>query len=147
MKIPFGRLMASARLMGSTDAPCLYGTVRFYRLPGSVLVAADVRGLPKTETGIFGFHIHDGGSCGGEAFSDAGAHYNPLNREHPSHAGDLPPLFYCQGRAFLVTVTDRFTIPEILGKTVLIHADPDDFHTQPAGNAGARIGCGIICAV
>lgn len=136
--------MACARIVGGKEAPGLRGTVRFYKLPCSVLVAADVRGLPKTETGVYGFHIHDGCSCGGEDFSAAGAHYDPLNRPHPNHAGDLPLLLYCRGSAFLLTVTDRFTIPEILGRTVLIHADPDDFHSQPAGNAGKRIACGVI---
>ncbi|MBP3600475.1 MAG: superoxide dismutase family protein [Clostridia bacterium] len=56
----------------------------------------------------------------------------------------MPPLFEVNGRAFSVFLTDRFSVPQILGKTVIIHALPDDFTTQPSGNAGEKIACGII---
>ena len=69
---------------------------------------------------------------------------DPEGCEHPHHAGDLPPLFGCGGDAYLSVLTDRFAVPDILGRTVVIHQDPDDFATHPSGHAGARIGCGVI---
>ncbi|MDY3869634.1 MAG: superoxide dismutase family protein [Clostridiaceae bacterium] len=82
----------------------------------------------------------------GGAFSNALSHYDPGSCPHPYHAGDLPPLFGNSGYAFQVFFTDRFSVREILGKTVIIHANPDDFTTQPAGKAGQRIACGEIRA-
>ena len=80
----------------------------------------------------------------GAVFSDTGGHYNPGGREHPRHAGDLPPLLSMAGRAFLAVETGRFTPCEVVGRTVVIHGSADDFHTQPAGNAGKKIACGVI---
>ena len=56
----------------------------------------------------------------------------------------MPPLFGCNGAAFSVFLTDRITVNEIIGKTVIIHSDPDDFTSQPSGNAGTKIACGVI---
>ena len=108
------------------------------------LVTAEVSGLPENDTGFFAFHIHEGSDCGGTDFSDTGGHYNPDAREHPRHAGDLPPLLSMAGRAFLAVETGRFTPCEVVGRTVVIHGSADDFHTQPAGNAGKKIACGVI---
>ena len=88
-------------------------------------------------------HIHQFGDCSGD-FSKTGEHYNPENNLHPSHAGDLLPLFGNQGYAWSAFYDKRFTINEIIGKSVIIHSDPDDFTTQPSGNAGTKIGCGEI---
>ena len=60
------------------------------------------------------------------------------------HAGDLPPLFGNHGFAFAVFLTDRFSVREVLGKTVIVHLKPDDFTTQPSGSAGEKIACGEI---
>ena len=110
-----------------------------------MLVVAKILGLPKErETGFFGFHIHRGQNCSGSDFSGTGSHYNPVERVHPKHAGDLPPLLECQGNAYLPIRTDRFSVSDIVGRTVVIHSDPDDFHSLPAGNAGMKIGCGVI---
>ena len=108
----------------------------------AVQITAEITGLPQT--GFFGFHIHEGKSCGGTKFSETGSHYNPQNTAHPEHAGDLPPLLWCRGNAYLSVRTDRFSVIDIIGRTVVIHSDPDDFHTQPAGNAGKKIACGVI---
>ena len=138
---------AAATLQGGETHPDIRGVVRFYQTAYGVLVAADVEGLPSPTAActspIFAIHIHSGGTCTGN-FADVGSHYNPGNCPHPYHAGDLPPLFGCDGRAFLVVLTDRFTLAEIIGKTVILHADPDDFATQPAGNAGEKLACGVI---
>lgn len=142
---------ALAVVRGNTDHPDIQGNVLFYQLTGEVLVVAEVTGLPTAQgqfnNPIFAFHIHDGNACTGNAedpFADAGQHYNPYNRPHPYHAGDLPPLFGNEGYAFSAFVTNRFSVREILGKTIIIHAKPDDFTTQPSGNAGEKIACGKI---
>lgn len=145
MWIPFGRADAVACVAGSDQVPCLYGKVKLYQMGKNTLVVADIRGLPDSETGIFGLHIHAGSDCTGADFENTKAHYNPGNAAHPNHAGDLPPLFSCGGKAFLAVLTDRFCVRDVLGRTVVIHSMPDDFHSQPAGNAGEKIACGVIC--
>lgn len=137
---------AVAQIQGGMEAPQLSGCVHFYQQNRCVLIVAEIFGLPRErETGFFGFHIHQGGSCSGTDFSETGSHYNPVDQVHPKHAGDLPPLICCRVNAYLAVKTDRFTVPDIIGKTVVIHSDPDDFRTQPAGNAGKKIACGVIC--
>lgn len=136
---------AAARIHGGVDAPQLYGCVQFYQENGCMLIVARICGLPKeSATGFFGFHIHQGESCSGADFSGTGSHYDPADQSDPKHAGDLPPLLVCQGSAYLSVKTDRFSVNEIIGRTVVIHSNPDDFHTQPAGNAGKKIACGVI---
>ena len=110
-----------------------------------MLIVAEVSGLPRgSETGFFGFHIHQGRDCSGAGFPGTEGHYNPLGQGHSEHAGDLPPLLWCKGNAYLSVRTDRFSVNEIIGRTVVIHSDPDDFHTQPTGNAEKKIACGVI---
>ena len=143
---------AVAKVRGSSAYPDLCGCVYFYQMNCGVLVAAQVTGLPKATTDnphkVFGFHIHSGTDCRGnekDPFADALTHYNPKELPHPHHAGDLPPLFGNHGDAFQVVFTDRFTVCEIIHKTVIIHSGPDDFTSQPGGNAGEKIACGEIC--
>lgn len=145
------RPQAVAFLAGSNAYPSIEGEVRFYRTPAGVVVYAQAEGLPVAKTPceerIFGFHIHEGTACSGDLtdpFADARGHYNPDLCAHPYHAGDLPPLFGCHGLALSLFLTDRFTVDEILGKTLILHDQPDDFTTQPSGNAGTKIACGII---
>lgn len=148
------RPQASARIRGSGEYPRLSGTVHFYQTKVGVLVAAGITGLPASqdpcEERIFAFHIHSGTQCRGEEgdpFARALSHYNPDDCAHPHHAGDLPPLFGNRGRAFQAFLTDRFSVREVIGRTVILHAGPDDFTSQPSGNAGAKIACGLIEAV
>ena len=137
---------AVAQIRGGVEVPKLSGCIRFYQQKGCVLIVVEIFRLPReNETGFFGFHIHQGESCSGTDFSETGSHYNPADQVHPKHAGDLPPLMCCRGNAYLAVKTDRFTVHDIIGKTVVIHSNPDDFHTQPAGNAGKKIACGVIC--
>lgn len=142
---------AVAQLHGSPDHPDICGSVRFYQTRRGVLVAAEVWGLPtrqgEYDSPVFGFHIHSGGSCTGNAsdpFADALSHYDCKDHPHPYHSGDLPPLFGNHGYAAMVVLTDRFCAREIIGKTVIIHSAPDDFTTQPSGNSGIKIACGVI---
>lgn len=137
---------AVAWISGGAEAPQLSGCVQFYQENGCVLIEARISGLPKeSKTGFFGFHLHQGRSCTGAEFSGTEGHYNPAGKPHPEHAGDLPPLLQCRGGAYLSVRTDRFSVNDIIGRTVVIHSDPDDFYTQPAGNAGSKIACGVIC--
>lgn len=136
---------AVAKICGGAEAPQLTGCIAFYQESGCVLIETKVSGLPmESETGFFGFHIHQGESCSGADFSGTGSHYNPAGLAHPKHAGDLPPLLSCRGNAYLSVKTGRFSVKDILGRTVVIHSDPDDFRSQPAGNAGTKIACGVI---
>ncbi len=135
---------AVANIRRSDAYPNLHGQVRFYQRSHCVLVEANVQGLPINETGFFGFHIHAGDNCTGDGFSNTGSHYNPTEAPHPSHAGDLPPLLNCHGAAYTAVATDRFHVADIIGRTVILHGMADDFHTQPAGNTGKKIACGVI---
>ncbi len=157
--VDFGKLFkakpsAVAIVNGSREYPSVHGIVRFYKVQSGVVVRSEFEGLPKgnapCDSPIFAFHIHSVGDCSekdGEAFPATMGHYNPENCLHPYHAGDMPPLFSASGRAVSVFLTNRFTIEEILEKSIIVHSSPDDFTTQPSGNAGTKIACGIIVPV
>lgn len=145
---------SAADISGGENYPGIRGRVIFRQQKNGVLVTADIYGLPTGETGcdsgVFGFHIHEGEDCGSngqEPFSNTKGHYNPGDCPHPYHAGDLPPLFENDGYAYMSVLTNRFTATEIIGRTVVIHLKSDDFHTQPSGNSGEKIACGVIKAL
>lgn len=142
---------ARAMITGNDDYPMLKGIMNFYQTENGVLIGADVVGLPAQppqKRGIWGLHIHEGTDCSGnetDPFADTGLHYNPTRTQHPYHAGDLPPLFSTSwGTSFTIFLTDAFRLEDILGRTVIIHSHPDDLTSQPAGNSGEKIACGII---
>lgn len=141
-----GKILAEACVRGDVTCPELHGKVRFAACRGGTMVIADICGLPDSDTGFFALHIHEGGDCRGKGFPNTGSHYNPDNVPHPKHAGDLPPLLSCDGTAYLAVQTKRFRVEDVIGKTVVIHSRPDDFKTQPSGDAGSKIACGVICA-
>lgn len=141
------RYDAAAMIKGSKEYPGLRGTVLFLQEKDGVLVKAEIVGLPKNESGFFGFHIHEGNNCDNEGFTNVGGHLNTQKRPHPLHIGDLPPLLSCGGKVSMTVKTCRFSIREIIGRTVIIHFVADDFRTQPSGDAGEKIACGIIHAV
>ncbi len=146
------RADAVAVLQGDPNHRELRGIVKFYQRREGVLVVAEVSGLSVPEghcaNTVHGFHIHSGISCTGtieEPFANANGHYNPGGCPHPAHAGDMIPLFATKfGKAWGAFLSDRFTVKEILGRTVILHEKPDDFTSQPSGNAGAMIACGVI---
>lgn len=145
------RPAAIAWISGNDTHPTLNGLVRFYKTPfGGVLVNAEIFGLPNITTegssDFYAMHIHEFGDCS-IPFDKTGSHYNPTNEQHPQHAGDLLPVLGNQGYAWLAFYTKRFTIDDIIGRSVIIHAKRDDFTTQPSGNSGEKIGCGVIRAV
>ena len=127
--------------------------MRFIQDGAKVLVRGEVRGLrPNAE---HGFHVHEKGDCSAPDATSAGGHFNPGGKPHGSpssserHAGDLPSLkadaagvatmtFEVKGHLMGAGATD------LLGRALVVHADPDDYSSQPAGNAGTRIACGVI---
>ena len=136
---------AVSDIKGGEKYPGITGTVRFYQMPQGVLLDVAITGLPlENASGFFGFHIHEGNSCTPGDFSDTLGHYNKKNTQHPRHAGDLPPLLSHGGNANMAFMTDRFSVVDVIGKTVVVHSKADDFITQPAGNAGEKIACGVI---
>ena len=128
------------------------GTVTFEQQGQTMLVTAKVSGLTP---GPHGFHVHEKGDCSAPDATSAGGHFNPSGQAHGDpksavhHAGDMPMLVAdAAGNASLVFEYGPATLGrganDILGKAVVVHADADDFKTQPAGNSGARVACGVI---
>lgn len=147
----YQRPFARAELVGNSENTELKGRATFYDGGDGVIVNIKVNNLPYTESecaGTFmGFHLHEGGECTGDKkdeFANAKMHYNPENCIHISHAGDFPPLINCHGYAYCEFFTDRFRAEEVIGKTVIIHSNYDDFTTQPSGAAGKKIACGVV---
>jgi Cu-Zn family superoxide dismutase len=129
------------------------GEVNFEQMGGKVRVTAQVIRLPADRE--FGFHIHEVGDCSSGDGMSAKGHFNPYGKPHGQgaerHAGDMPNLKSdAKGKAKLTVDLDVITIARgpasIVGRAVMVHADPDDYKTQPTGNAGARIACGVIKA-
>ncbi|RKD29154.1 superoxide dismutase [Thermohalobacter berrensis] len=153
-KIPCS--FAVAYIRGGPLAPQLRGVVYFRDVPGGAMVYVNVAGLPPYQPasddedpiGPHGFHIHEFGNCNvgdpEEPFKDAGEHFNPTNQPHGNHVGDFPVLFSNNGRAIMSFFTNAFKVSDIVGKSIIIHKNPDDYRTQPAGDAGKRLACGII---
>lgn len=127
------------------------GRVVFVQEKEGIRVIADLKGL---KPGVHGFHIHEKGDCSAPDATSAGAHFNPTNEPHASpdaekrHVGDLGNITADKdGHATLERLDKVLTFEgpnSIMGKSVIVHEKEDDFTTQPTGNAGGRIGCGVI---
>ena len=133
-----------AAIYGGKEYPLLNGVLKIFQGMHGVIVEVSVVGLPETATNFFALHIHEGTGCLGEGFLNSGGHFDLGSSDHPRHAGDLPPLLANHGKAYMKVFTDRFRAEDVIGKTVIIHHDSDDFRSQPSGNAGAKIACGVI---
>ncbi len=136
---------AVALIFGSLDYSELRGKVIFTQKEDVVDVDVNLVNLPQSQ--FLGFHIHSGSECTGnekDPFKNAKTHFNPSRKSHPEHAGDLPALYSSNGQIHTTFETDKFTIADIIGKTIIIHSDRDDFTSQPAGDAGDKIACGVI---
>ena len=150
--VPDQSLRATAQLQ-PTKGNKAFGEATFEQAGSKVRVIVFVQGLtPGRE---HGFHIHEAGDCSSGDGMSAKGHFNPHGKPHAAytaaerHAGDLPSLTAGKdGRAKIDVELDVITIApgpaSIVGRGLIIHADPDDFKTQPTGNAGARIACGVI---
>ena len=149
--------IATAQLQPTKDST-VAGTINFSLVDGQLRASGDITGLkPDSE---HGFHIHEKGDCSAPDGTSAGGHFNPGSSEHGSisaamhHGGDMPNIKAdAQGNAHIdgpvasnvnVGVGDGF---DIVGRGLIIHADPDDYKTQPTGNAGARLACAVIAKV
>ena len=146
--------IATAQLQPTKDST-VAGTINFSLVDGQLRASGDITGLkPDSE---HGFHIHEKGDCSAPDGTSAGGHFNPGSSEHGSisaamhHGGDMPNIKAdAQGNAHIdgpvasnvnVGVGDGF---DIVGRGLIVHADPDDYKTQPTGNAGARLACAVI---
>jgi len=128
------------------------GTVRFVQMSDGVMVSGRITGLrPGKE---HGFHVHEAADCSGDAMGTKG-HFNPDGSPHGKlnmgshHAGDLPALVAdANGVAEFNTKVAKLTVASgpgsVVGRGLIVHRDPDDYTTQPTGNAGPRPGCGVI---
>ncbi|OEF97626.1 superoxide dismutase family protein [Desulfuribacillus alkaliarsenatis] len=147
---------AVAYLKGGPLAPDLRGIVYLMSVPGGTEVFVEVEGLPQYQPatndenpiGPHGFHIHEVGSCEvgdpEDPFQAAGQHWAPRGQPHGNHAGDFPVLFSNDGYARMSFFTNKFDVAEAIGKSIIIHKNPDDYRSQPAGDAGKRLACGLI---
>lgn len=127
------------------------GVVTFVQKNDGLHISAKISGLTP---GNHGFHVHEFGNCACDDAVCTGAHFNPTNQEHNApdahnrHVGDLGNILAdAQGNAVYEYVDKQTKLNgphSILGRAVIIHAQEDDFKTQPTGNAGARVGCGVI---
>ena len=141
--------VASVQPLGGGTAK---GTVQFTQLDHGVQIQAEITGLTP---GKHGFHIHEFGDCSATDGASAGGHFNPGGNAHGgpdapmSHAGDYGNLDAdAGGRAVLTLISRKITLDQsaagVIGRSVIVHEKTDDLASQPAGNAGPRIGCGVI---
>lgn len=131
------------------------GTVWFVRDGTGLRVVGRISGLKPNQQ--HGFHLHEKGDCSSGDGVSAGGHFNPTAQPHgppaaAHHAGDLPALTAdAAGNARFDVVTTGSMLTggatDVAGKAVIVHADPDDYTTQPTGNSGSRIACGVISRV
>jgi len=145
----------SARVQLKDAQANVVGTAMLSEVPGGVRVTLRVNGL---KPGEHGFHIHAVGKCEPPDFMSAGPHFNPYGKHHgldnPAgpHAGDFPNLKVgADGTGSVDTTDSLVTLKEgpnsvfrSGGTSLIVHADPDDEKTDPAGNSGARVACGVI---
>ena len=137
--------------LASTAGNTASGTVTFTQKGDKVAVSAKVSGLTP---GGHGFHIHEKGDCSAPDAMSAAGHFNPGGKPHGApdaehHAGDMPMLQAdASGNATLTADLSGISIgsgaADIVGKAVIVHKDADDYKTQPTGNSGARVACGVI---
>ncbi|MYM28653.1 superoxide dismutase family protein [Duganella sp. CY15W] len=133
------------------------GTVRFAQQDGKLTIDADVKGLTP---GVHGFHLHEKGDCSAPDGTSAGGHFNPGSQQHgdPAHAmhhggdfGNLTADASGNAKLHLVVPTSQISLDagaagNVVGRGLIVHADADDFMTQPTGNSGKRLACGVVAA-
>lgn len=142
--------VAKAEMIGRSGS-AVSGTVSFQEVAGGLRIQANITGLMPGE---HGFHIHEVGDCSAPDASSAKGHFNPDAKTHGHHAtmnrhaGDMQNLIAdTQGKAVYDQTITGLALngaSGILGRSVVIHADPDDYKSQPAGNSGKRVSCGVI---
>lgn len=152
-----GHTMAAAKITAAvavlypTQGSSVHGTVRFTKVEGGVRIVAEVSGLTP---GLHGFHVHEFGDATSADGSAAGGHFNPAHAAHGGpeaaerHAGDFGNLEAdASGHAKLDRIDPALALDgphSIIGRGLIVHAGPDDLKTQPTGNAGGRVACGVV---
>jgi Cu-Zn family superoxide dismutase len=145
---------ATATLQGADGAQ--HGTVTLHQTPNGVRVAAELTGVPA---GAHGFHVHETGACEAPSFESAGGHFAPAESEHGfqveggPHAGDMPNVHVPESgtltvehfnpRISLLEGEEGYLMDDD-GSAIVLHANADDYESQPSGDAGSRIACGVI---
>jgi Cu-Zn family superoxide dismutase len=146
---------SSARAELRNASGQMVGTASLNQVGSAVRIVLEVRGLPP---GPKGLHVHAVGTCDPPEFTTAGPHFNPSGRQHGAlnpqgpHAGDLPNVVVgADGRGRLESTTEMVSVQagpssvfDADGSALVVHAAPDDFRTDPTGNSGGRIACGVI---
>ena len=129
-----------------------HGTVKFTQVGTRVRVDAEMAGLTP---GVHGMHIHEKGDCTAPDAASAGGHFNPASKKHGApgsterHAGDLGNITANEyGKATVSLIVDGVSVGKgsdgVVGRGIIVHADADDLKTDPTGNSGGRVGCGVI---
>ncbi|MDG2523928.1 superoxide dismutase family protein [Stenotrophomonas sp. HITSZ_GD] len=153
---PVSSVRQAEAALASASGSLVSGRIVLLPMPQGVRLTGTVGGLRAG--GSFGFHVHERGDCSAVDASSAGAHFNPTASAHgrhgggPHHLGDMDNLVAdAEGVVHLDFVLGGVALGtgagnDILGKALIVHADPDDYRSQPSGNAGARLACGVIRA-
>jgi Cu-Zn family superoxide dismutase len=144
-------LLSAVCILYPTEGNETSGMVKFTQTPEGIKIVADVKGLTP---GKHGFHIHEFGDCSRLDGKSAGGHFNPEGTEHGGpdaavrHVGDLGNLVANEdGKAHYEWIYSHISFTgsnSILGRAIIVHAGEDDLTSQPTGNAGARLACGVI---
>jgi Cu/Zn superoxide dismutase len=152
--VPQHRIQRAMANMAPASASLVSGRLRIGAVDGGVRIEGELGGLGKG--GVHAIHVHERGDCSAADGSAAGGHFNPTGAAHgragipPHHLGDMDNLHADgEGVARVDIRLDGVTLGsgaanDILGRAIIVHAGPDDYAGQPAGNAGARVACGVI---
>lgn len=150
---PVSNTASAGAVLVARSGSATKGKAHFVVEDGKVTMEIEMEGLTPGEHAI---HLHDKGDCSAPDAMSAGGHWNPTGEDHgkwghdPYHHGDIGNLVAGEdGKAELRFTTSIWTIggggkSDIVGRSVIVHAQPDDFKTQPTGNAGGRVACGVI---
>ena len=146
LKLANSNPYAICYLKGNKENMRLKGTVEIFPWSTGSIIKLEIVGLPtESLNNFFGFHIHKNGACDMKNnFETAGPHFDINMNMHPNHTGDLPMIYSNNGYAFMLYYTNRFRPDDVIGKSIIIHKMADDLTTQPSGNSGERIACGVI---
>jgi Cu-Zn family superoxide dismutase len=151
---PLAPKPAAMATLAPTQGQTVNGDVSFRVMGDHIEAHVRLVGLPPN--GEHGFHVHEKGDCNSADGMSAGGHFNPLSLPHgpqqgPHHAGDMSNLKAdasgsVDARLMLHGVTLGSGATNLIGRSLIVHAKPDDYTTQPTGNSGARLACGVIIA-
>ena len=151
---PVSTAQQAVVMLASASGSRVSGKLTLAPMGDGVHISGEVGGLAPN--GQFGFHVHEKGDCSAVDATSAGGHFNPVASAHgraggaTHHAGDMDNIVADAGGVARVNVHLRGVTlgggaaNDIAGRAMIVHADPDDYHSQPAGNAGARVACGTI---